>query len=144
VASDDGAILLIGRVERDPESPRARIRDEMRRWLARAGRRGKSGGGHSRAVLDECERRNLRIAPRRRVATFRTTTTPSRMVEGWRSKPGLSGIDLPEGEKAAILDQVLHFTAGEFGNNDAELESEEHYTLEGGVLREGPGLPRLP
>jgi hypothetical protein len=141
VASTDGALIVVGRVQRDPSSPRGRIRNEMRRLLSRAGYDGRSGSSNARAILDACERRGMRRIERRTVATYCTVTTPHAAVRSWRDKAGLSGTDIPATVKATILDRVLRFTATEFGHNDAELESEEHYTLEGAVLRDGPGLP---
>lgn len=130
VRRGEGAPLVIGRVARDPESPRERLRREMRRLLLAAGFEGRSGRGQSHALRDAVSSLGGSIAPPRVVAEW-TVTRPARAaVDDWAAKDHLAGVAVPDPLKAEILRATACFAAEAFGNTDEPLPYVERYTLE--------------
>jgi SAM-dependent methyltransferase len=134
VAAPGGAVLLIGRVVRDPESPRERVRRAMRAALRDAGFEGRSGGRSAGELISACTRLGAVAVPARTVATWTVLRAPGEALSDWSRKSGLAGLSLPEDVKVAVLERARRWTSDTFGNIDAPLESEEHFTLEGAVL----------
>lgn len=135
-AMPDGACLLVGRVERDPGSPRQHARRAMRDLLVREGLRGRSGRRSAEALVAECVRRGGRHIERRVVASFRVRTSIRASIEAFAGKPGLAGLHLDDLAKLRLLDELTRFTSAAFGNIDTLVESTEHYVLEGATLTE--------
>ena len=92
VAQPAGATLVIGRVERSPESIRARLADEMRRRLRRAGIR------RAWRPTPSPARRRLRRAWRGAVGAGDggdvdgDRPRPRQSLDAWRQLPGLGGV----------------------------------------------------
>lgn len=134
VASARGGLLLVGRVERSAASPRARIRSAMRERLRAAGFEGRSGHSSSRAILAACARRGGAPIVARVAARWTTRATPRSIIDGWRRKTGLGGVDVPDSVKNDVLTSTEAWAREAYGDNDAPVESEEWYTLEGVVV----------
>jgi ubiquinone/menaquinone biosynthesis C-methylase UbiE len=136
VASPRGARLLIGRVERDADSPRHRVRRVMRDLLAREGIPGRSGSRSADRLVEECVLRGGKPLPRHVVASFAVRASIRDAIESFRGKPGLAGMLLEDAVKERILDELTRFTSEAFGNIDTPLDSTEHYVLQGATLVE--------
>jgi SAM-dependent methyltransferase len=135
-ASPRGAWLLIGRVERDADSPRHRVRRAMRDLLAREGILGRSSSRSTDRLVEECVLRGGKALPRRVVTTFAVRTSVRQTIEGFRGKPGLAGMIVDDAVKARILSELTRFTTETFGNIDTLVDSTEHYVLQGVTLVE--------
>ena len=135
-ASPEGALLVVGRVERDADSPRTRARRALRDLLAREGIQGRSGKRSSARLVEECVRRGASALPRRVVSSFGVRTSIRDAIEAFRGKPGLAGTAVDEPVKSRILDE-LRFTLEAFGNIDTAQDSVERYVLEGVTLIDG-------
>jgi len=134
VGSSSGAVLLIGRVVRDPDDPREQIRGAMQERLRAAGYEGRSGRDRAGESVAECVRRGARPLPERVVASWTVKRRPSSSIDDWRGKPGLAGRDVPDAVKARVLDEVLAFTTRAFGNIEAPVEVTERYVLGGAEI----------
>jgi len=134
VASLDGCAVLMGRIERRNENPRPRLRRKMRELLREAGHTGRSGDAGARAIVQRLHARGATPVPVRRVATWIVSVTPRSVLEAWRRKAGLGGVEVPLAEKDRILDQTEAWAIETFGDIDVPTESEECYTLEGAML----------
>ena len=133
-ASPRGSRLLIGRVVRDPTSPKQRARRAMRQLLSRDGIEGRSGKRSAAAIVEECLLRGGVHVPSRVVATWTARGSIRDSIEAWRGKPGLAGTDVAETAKERILGELSRFTSEAFGNIDTLVESTEQYVLEGATL----------
>ena len=133
-ASLDGAQLLVGRVERDADSPRHRVRRAMRDLLAREGIPGRSGSRSADRLIDECVLYGGKPLPRRVVSSFEVRASVRDAIEGFRGKPGLAGMAVDDATKERILSELTRFTSETFGNIDTPVESTEHYVLQGVTL----------
>lgn len=139
VASPDGCAVLIGRVERHEESPRARLRRTMRELLREAGYPGRSGGASARAIVQRLVARGAMPVPLRRAAAWTVSVTPRSVLEAWRRKAGLGGANVPTAEKDRVLARTEAWALETFPDIDVPIETEECYTLEGAMLTESRG-----
>jgi ubiquinone/menaquinone biosynthesis C-methylase UbiE len=134
VASPVGCAILIGRVERSDQSPRARLRRKMRELVGAAGYSRRSGGANARAVVERLVAAGASHVSVRNVATWTVSITPRSIIEAWRRKHGLGGADPTPCEKNDVLDRTEEWAIEHFGDVDVPIESEECYTLEGAML----------
>lgn len=129
VASADGLWLLIGRVRRDPESVRSRMRRQMRELLndARISPRD--------TMLPELMQRLNALGAEpleeRRVARWEVTQAPRDALTSWSAHDGLAGVSLPPREREHILERLRASALSTFGDLDIGMTSEEEYVLSG-------------
>jgi SAM-dependent methyltransferase len=127
-----GAVLVLGWVEREPESVKARMSREMQRRLRERGFPARTAG--SRRVLAACRERHAAGTadlPKTVVARWSVRHTARQSLDDWRSKEGLGGIVLPPGVQEEVLTGLEAWAAEAFGGLDAALETEDAYVLEG-------------
>jgi len=136
VAGAGGLLLLVGRVRRDPRGARARMRRQMREFLAEAGTSPRD------VMLPELLQRlgELGAEPiaERRLAAWAVTQSPLTALEAWSAHDGLAGVSLPEAEKSQILERLRGWAVAAFGSLDAPVTSEEEYVLSGVRLPSAP------
>lgn len=127
-----GAALVLGWVEREPESVKARMAREMQRRLRERGFPARTAG--SRRVLQACRERSAGGSadlPKTVVARWPVRHTARQSLDDWRSKEGLGGIVLPPGVQGEVLNELEAWAVEAFGGLDAALETEDAYVLEG-------------
>jgi hypothetical protein len=134
VASSAGCAVLIGRVERGDDNPRARLRRKMRELLRQAGHAGRSGRESTRAIVERLVSTGAEPIAPSVAARWTARTTPHAVLEAWRDKSGLGGADVPNAVKTSVLEQTRDWAVKTFGNIDLPIESEECYTLDGAML----------
>ena len=129
VASSGGATLILGRVERKPESVRARMAKEMNERLREHGFAGRRGERHNRKLFELCfDRGAVELEPVA-VAQWRIMASPRQSLDSWHSLDGLGGISVPASTRADILRELEVWAEEEFGGLDQEFESQETYVL---------------
>lgn len=124
-----GAACVLGWVEREPESVKARMSREMQRRLRERGFPARTAG--SRRVLAACRERGATDLPKTVVARWPVRHTVRQSLDDWRSKEGLGGIVLPPGVQEEVLTELEAWAVEAFGGLDAALETEDAYVLEG-------------
>ncbi|HEX7335422.1 MAG TPA: class I SAM-dependent methyltransferase [Pyrinomonadaceae bacterium] len=129
VASSTGATLVLGRVERDPESVRTRMAQEMNERLRRHGFAGRRGERHNRKLFELCCSRGAVALEPVAVAHWRVSASPRQSLDSWHALSGLGGIAVPAPTRAEILRELEDWAEQEFGGLDHEFESEETYVL---------------
>jgi hypothetical protein len=129
VASSTGAMLVLGRVEREPESVRARMAKEMNERLRRHGFAGRRGERQNRKLFELCCERGAVAMEPVPVGHWRTVATPRQSLDSWHGLAGLGGIAVPAPTRAEILRELEGWAEEEFGGLDQEFESEETYVL---------------
>ena len=129
VASSIGAMLVLGRVEREPESVRARMAKEMNERLRRHGFAGRRGERQNRKLFELCCERGAVAMEPVPVGQWRTVATPRQSLDSWHGLAGLGGIAVPAPTRAEILRELEGWAEEEFGGLDQEFESEETYVL---------------
>lgn len=124
-----GAVLVLGWVEREPESVKHRMSREMQRRLRERGFPARTAG--SRRVLSACRESGATDLPKTVVDRWPVRHTARQSLDDWRSKEGLGGIVLPPGVQEEVLNELETWAAEAFGGLDAALETEDAYVLEG-------------
>ena len=131
VASPIGATLALGRLQREKESLRARLRREMRERLRQLGYASDDGQQKEREILETCVRRGANPLERRVVATWLVQYSAAQILASWREKSGLAGLELTAEVKEKVLSQLTIWAKDAFGSLEAFQSAEEKYVLEG-------------
>jgi len=131
VASPIGATLVLGRLQREKQSLRARLRQEMRNRLRQLGYATQEGQQKEREILAACVRRGAAPLERRVVATWPVQHNAAQTLASWREKSGLAGLKLAADTKETVLSQLAVWAKDAFGSLEAVQSAEEKYALEG-------------
>ena len=128
VATPAGATLIIGRIERAPESVRARLAREMRGMVRRHGFEPRGDQQHHR-LTEACLQRGAVTLEPVTAATWPVTASARQSLEAWRPLPGLGGVEVPDEIRRAVLAELEAWAADVFGGLDQPFESQEAYVL---------------
>jgi ubiquinone/menaquinone biosynthesis C-methylase UbiE len=129
IASTGGATLILGRVERERDSVRARMAKEMNDRLRQRGFEGRRGEQRNHRLIEACCRRGAEEMELRHVARWNVCTSPRQSVDSWRCLTGLGGVKVPAKIRGEILNELETWAKQEFGGLDQGFESEETYVL---------------
>ena len=131
VAAPRRSYVLVGRVERDPNGLRARLRREMRDRMTKFGHAGREGHQSERDLLDALIDRGASAIEARAAAAWPVRRNARELIAAWRAKSGLAGIDVPAAEKEAVLSELASWAEETIGSLDAFETNEERYMLAG-------------
>jgi ubiquinone/menaquinone biosynthesis C-methylase UbiE len=131
VARPDGAIVILGRVQRQDNNVAAVMQREMQRLLRQHGLYSRGGGQHQRQLLAVYGQHGAMVLEPVVAAQWTVTRTPWQSIADWQTKPGLGGIDPPPDVKRAILYDLCRWATVTFGDMQREVTSEEAYVLQG-------------
>lgn len=134
VLSGPGAMLVIGRVRRDPKSVKARMRREMRRLLGANERASQDGESQSGPLIEALLRRGGEAFAPLVASRWTTAHSPADSLSSWRSKQGLAGKNATDALKAEVLSKLESWALNEFQSLDKKFQSTEEYVLEGARL----------
>jgi hypothetical protein len=129
VTGREGGALVLGWIERPPESVKARMSRQMRQFLRARGFSPRSSG--SRHLLEAFRERGATELPRRAIVRWPVRPSPRESLERWRGKIGLGGSVLPAGVQEQVLGDLEAWAVAMFGDLDGSENSEEAYVLEG-------------
>jgi ubiquinone/menaquinone biosynthesis C-methylase UbiE len=124
-----GGWLVLGRVRRPPDSPRAVLRRRMRRLLKAQGRAGRSHDATADAVFALLADAGGEVAPTLVAARWTRAHRPADSLEGWAAKNGLAGIEIPARAKARVLTELRTWALARYGDLSEPLTQEEHFEL---------------
>jgi hypothetical protein len=139
VRAPAGCALLIGRVRRERDHIAARLRRRMHELLEATGHMPRRSEAATRALVDACARVGARPIETIEVARWTTTPSPRELLDAWRSKPGLAGLDVPAGVRNHVLDELESWTTSYIGPIDTPHPGAERYLLEGAAFP--PSIP---
>lgn len=126
-----GGVFLIGRLERDPDSVRSRLRRQREAILQRRGLAPRAGGEASRRLLDRLVATGASPLPRRTAATWTTAASAEQVLAGWGAVTAMGGVELPPAVRAEVLSELRAWAAAELGDLTTVHESAERYTFDG-------------
>ncbi len=129
VLGTGGGPIVFGRVRRAPNSPRYRMRGEMRHLLGQAGIQGRSGPEGSKAAVSFLEAAGARAVAPRVVARWPVRERPSGSLLSWSLKSGLAGVPVSDKIKDEVLSRLENWARASFGDLEAESRSEERYEI---------------
>lgn len=126
-----GGVLVSGRVQRDPASPKTRARKKMHALLAEAGFAPRRTDQLRKQVLETAERLGgVRLEPVA-AASWPVTAAAADSIAGWRRKDSMGGLTPPPAVKAEVLAALEAWAKQEFGDPAAPVATTETYILEG-------------
>ena len=128
VGRPGGATLISGRVDRSPDSLRARMAREMRDRLRGLGFAPRSDR-NDRRLIEACMQRGAVALEPVTVLTWTAAATVQQSLDAWQSLSGLGGIEVPAGIRDIVLGDVKEWATGVFGELGRAVESEEAYVL---------------
>ncbi|MCB9586865.1 MAG: methyltransferase domain-containing protein [Polyangiaceae bacterium] len=131
--SRPGTCFVLGRVVRSLDHPRRWLRREVHRALRVRGLEPKDGPRRGGELLYEIAHGDPRTCwiPRQAVLRWGFSAAPAEILDGWRAKPSLAGLELPAKARAEVLDEVSELANQRFGGLETELACSEEYAIEG-------------
>ena len=135
VGCPDRAVLVQGRLERRPDSPKVLLRRRMHELLRANGLTPRPAGRLLQQVLERAAAAGGTVLPPVTVAAWPHVVRPDDVLDEWRQKYSMGGVTPPAPVAAAILDQLADWVAQTFGQPAEPVTTEESYVLEGVQLR---------
>jgi SAM-dependent methyltransferase len=138
LAHPQGALFVLGRVERPEGGVRRDLRRELQRRLLERGFAARGGRAGHLAVLEsvrESVRRQVpgdsEELPVQTVAIWETEERPAAILASWRGKPGLGGHDVAPDLQRELLDELETYARERLGALDLDYPSTETYEIAG-------------
>ncbi|MFS8498983.1 MAG: methyltransferase domain-containing protein [Micromonosporaceae bacterium] len=103
VAHRGGALLLCGRIVHSPDSPRTLARRRLRELLAERGLRPRPTGGRPDRLLALAVEQGAEPLPVRVAAAWPETVTTGQVIDWWRGKTSLGGVNPSREVAEAVL-----------------------------------------
>jgi ubiquinone/menaquinone biosynthesis C-methylase UbiE len=125
-----GGYLVLGRVERDPQSPKSRLRRQRAALLRSRGMAVRAGGRASEMLLDRLAMRGATRLGARVAATWQVRTTPAEIMADWQSLARIGGTPRDASVLAGLFDALRAWARQELGDIDASWDSTETYVLD--------------
>jgi hypothetical protein len=139
VAHPGGAVLLCGRVEHDRGSPRATARAKLRELLAGHGLRPSKTGGRPTRLFELAEAQGAEPLPGCVAASWPETVTVTKVIDWWRGKTSIGGVNPPTEVAEAVLAALTAWAAETYGEPAPAVTTHTRYLLEG--VRLPPAAP---
>lgn len=131
IAQPEGAVLLMGSVQRDQKGVKNQMRKQMQTLLAKKTVQGRQKNKLIGKLIDLFAQNGAQVIEPVVVSRWQVASTPRQSLESWRGKANLAGIQLDEEIKHYVLDQLQAWAENTFGGLDQSIESEETYVLQG-------------
>jgi ubiquinone/menaquinone biosynthesis C-methylase UbiE len=125
-----GGWLMLGRVLRDHDGVKERLRRRRLEILQQAGvgsLRGREGARH---VIEYCLSAGNESMGRRVVAEWRAVTTPAEVIAGWATLTRMGSVAVNLVRRQEILTELRAWARAEFGDLDQPEVSRERYAID--------------
>lgn len=124
------ASFLLGRVVRDPDSVKSRMRARMRHLLGQRGLAPRQSNRQLEYLTSALSEFGTRVEPTT-AASWETASKPAESIQSWTDKSTMGGIVPPTKDKQLVLDQLREWAVDHYGSLNTSIVSREHYVLEG-------------
>jgi SAM-dependent methyltransferase len=125
-----GGWLMLGRVLRDKDGVKERLRQRRLELLQRAGvgsLRGREGAGR---VVERCLSAGGQSMGRRVVAEWSGAISPAEVIADWTSLSRMGSVAVDPVTRAVILDELRRWGRAEFGDLDRPEVCHERYAID--------------
>lgn len=106
------SLLILGRVEKDPNSPARRLRHLLHQLLRQQGLQPRRGDRTQQELPAQLDAQSWRIE----AAHWMVQEQAAEALAAWRNKPGLAGLDIPAQQQADLLLQLEQQAVAELGD----------------------------
>jgi ubiquinone/menaquinone biosynthesis C-methylase UbiE len=125
-----GGVLMLGRVLRDRDSLKERLRRQRQTLLVEAGITARQGEEGTRRVVERCLAAGGESLGRREVAEWTGETTPAQVIAGWETLSRMGSVFVDAGTRDTILDALRDWARTEFGDLDRPAAFRERYAID--------------
>jgi SAM-dependent methyltransferase len=122
--------LILGRVLREPDSIRDRLRRRRQELLLEAGITPRQGAARTRRVIALCQDAGAASLGRQVVAEWTGETTPTNVIAGWESLSRMGSVSIDPATRAGILDEIRGWAKAEIGDLDRPQAFRERYAID--------------
>jgi len=125
-----GGWLMLGRVLRDDDGVKERLRRRRLELLRQAGvgsPRGREGG---RRVVEQCQLAGGESMGRHVVAEWSAVTTPAEVIAGWTSLTRAGSVAVNPARRQEILEELQAWARAELGDLDRPETGQERYAVD--------------
>ncbi|NEQ07200.1 MAG: class I SAM-dependent methyltransferase [Moorea sp. SIO1G6] len=131
IAHAERAVVLMGTVQRQKNSVKNQMRDQMQTLLAKETLQGRQKNKLMHQLIERFTQDGAQTIEPMVVSSWKVVSTPRQSLDSWRGKANLAGIELGDEIKHNVLDQLEVWAQATFGGLDQPIESEETYILQG-------------
>lgn len=129
VASPEGALVVFGGVQSEPDSLRAILRREMRRLLAEHGVEARRARDSQLSLVEALAECGGEILPERTAAAWSVVHRAEDSLAAWRAKSGLGGRAVTPEIQDSVLRSLEGWIRERYGSLDVAREATERYEL---------------
>ncbi len=133
-----GGYFLVGRVIRDPDSLKSRLRRQRGLLLRRQGVTPRDAEEATERVLGELVSGGAVRVHARSVATWTASATARQILGAWGTVGAMGGKQLHTASGAKVLTEVQNWAARDLGGLDEVATWEERYVLQGVRMADHP------
>ena len=131
IANPERSVVLMGNVQRQKNSVKNQMRDQMQSLLVQNTLQGRKKNQLIRKLIDLFAQHGAQVIEPVEVSRWQVVNTPRQSLESWREKAHLAGIELANEIKQDVLDRLQIWAEDKFGGLDQPIKSEETYILQG-------------
>jgi SAM-dependent methyltransferase len=128
-----GGFLILGRLLREPDSTRERLRRRRQELLVEAGLNPRNGAAGTRRVIALCQDAGAESLGRQIVAEWTGEISAGEVLAGWESLSRIGSLSINPDLRTRILDEVRRWAQVEIGDIDRAEVFHERYAID--VLR---------
>ncbi len=129
VGRRDG-FLILGRLFRERDSIRERLRRKRQELLVEAGLTPRNGAAGTRRVVALCQDAGAESLGRQIVAVWTVETTPAEVIAGWESLLRKGTVSIDTDMRSVILAEVRDWARSELGELDRAELFRERYAID--------------
>jgi hypothetical protein len=129
VAHPAGALLIHGKLERGPDSPKVVLRRKLHERLTTHGLRPRQAGRLLDRILERATATGGTVLAPVTVASWRREVSPTDVLDEWRQTYSMGGITPPPEVSAAVLAELAAWVAETYGDPPKPVLTEESYVL---------------
>jgi SAM-dependent methyltransferase len=122
--------LMLGRVLREPQSIKSRLRRRRHELLREAGFSPRDGEEGTRRVVDCCLAAGAQEMGRPVVAEWSGEATPATVIAGWEGLPRMGNQVVDVAMRAEILQELRQWAKAEFGDLERAQPFRERYAID--------------
>lgn len=134
VAHPDGAVLIHGKVEREPDSPKSVLRRKLHERLTAHGYRPRAAGRLLERIFARAVATGGKVLPAMVVTSWRRLVRPIDPIEEWRQTYSMGGITPSAEVSAAVLAELASWVTETYGDPTVAVPTDESYVLQGVAL----------
>lgn len=125
-----GGSLMLGRVLREPDSIKERLRRRRQELLVEAGISPRQGDAGARHVIEQCEKAGGAFLGRHVAAEWTGETAPAAIIAGWESLSRMGAVRVEPAVRAKILDTIRDWARVDIGDLDRPRPFRERYAID--------------